>query len=196
MLSLLLACTSEQNPVNTQTGEDATVTLVAPPSAGLTHSRVELEVVSVIQETCPGSERPRTIGQDVDILAGETLPLWAGDWCHGISVEIDDYILEGIGDGGSAYLIQLTFPEIRLIIDDVITLDGDALTLELGLEDWVTAESLALSEGDVAIGAVHWMHSDLADVIARQSLLYADTDESGTYSDGDALVAAGFDREE
>ncbi len=196
LIALLTACVPESTPISTA-GEPATVTIQPAAGEGLAHTVVELEVRQVVLETCSGHDRDTVLDAQLELLAGDTLPLSAGEWCDGISIEIEDLILQGTGETtGSSYTLKLSFDEIRLIIPDTLSLDGQQLYLELGEEGWIDEEILGLSEGDVSIGAVHWQHDELADAVARRSLLYADTDGSGGLSDSDARLAAGFDREE
>jgi hypothetical protein len=141
---------------------------------GLTYTSGSIAVTTEVVEFCNAT----TVEIDVDqvLEIGDPVLLPVGTIC-GIDLHLDDpTLLEGTGAGGS-FEMALTMAVIQIEVDPplVVTESGgvgvsDAVAVELGDPDWVTASMLQLGTGiHRVITSSHALHDTLKASVRNDS---------------------------
>lgn len=136
----------------------------------------------------------------LDLLADNSAPLPAGQWCA-LGVYVESILLFGGFADEAEFQISLEPGFIELASEAELSVDGDDFILELADTDWLSDEVMQelLREGEwIVVDEDDPLAAQLSDAIVESSALFLD-DGDGALSDEEraaGAVAASGDRAE
>jgi len=202
VILLLLACNVGDTRDGTVIGNPGDGLTVAARSASASFTEGATLVDTLIFEGCDGNVTEAPVEQNVDLVAGTSLALTAGDWC-GLTLALGDAIELEAEIGGQIAVLDLEVPEI--VLEGSFTVTEAAYVLELAQPDWLEdvdldgdGDSDELEDFAVEVDEEHPSHDALAAIFADASALYADSNSDGVLSDAErtGALAAGSGRDD
>jgi len=146
-------------------GKDVTITSAVANSATMT------------LDGCDESGVRENLYDDatLDLINPEEFDVPPGEWCA-IYVEIRGLEIDGGGDDGGTFLIDLGLVPFTLFLPELEVDAESTLIVELGSPGWLDGRELGMPE-DVVINDDSELHDALVERVAGESALYVGEDE-------------------
>ncbi len=154
---------------------------VAPGTEVVFQSAIATQVVIGITECDDKADWEVLLDEDVlGLQDSEAFEIPAGTWC-GLDLELDGIQIEGSGDDGGSFTIDLEPLRVYLYTSGSEVSEDTSLVIELGSVGWIDATELGLPV-DADITPAHDLHETLVLRVEKESGVYAD-DGNGDLSD-------------
>jgi hypothetical protein len=199
LLPLLLACRPGETDLGTSVGNPGQTSMSVAPTDGLAVRAGTLPAEELVTISCEGERKTTPIGRTLLLNGTDQIEVPPGTWC-GVELRLNGNLrLDGIGDSGGPMSLELELASVQLSSPG-LSVDGQALVLELGSPGWLDRLVPALEGGSsVGIGPTDPEHDALAAAVADGSGLYEDANASGQVEDeerGPGAEAEGEDHED
>jgi hypothetical protein len=188
-LALLLACTNIGQ--GTIIGNPGEMRVSIAPGLDTTTSRATMAVDSVTWTDCGGFSELVRVDGTVDLLDPVIVHVPAGEWCSVQLTAATNLDVQGAGDAGGTYALDLELPDVALGTPTGLLVQGNAYVFELGTPGWLDADVLGVSDGtDVVVAPGDTLHDDLLTVAQLDSALFDDADADGQVGDAERTSGA------
>lgn len=188
-LALLLACTNVGQ--GTIIGNPGEMRVSIAPGMDTTTNRASMAVDSVTWTDCGGFSELVRVDGTVDLLDPVIVHVPAGEWCSVQLTAATNVDVQGTGDAGGTYALDLELPDVALSTPTGLLVQGNAYVFELGAPGWLDADVLGVTDGaDVVVAPGDALHDDLLAVAQRNSALFDDADADGQVGDTERASGA------